>query len=282
MSKYSIHPPEISIKKLDEPSFEVEHREYHWFWFTNVELVQGGNVEIGQGVCMTAYQYPGPEFWERRERKIIRKAKIHDVECLELHGFEYDIDGNLIAESINYAKIDRGYLRTYAFQYVERDNTWLTTWKDNDFDANWNYDPGVPIKIVDVGKWRILDDEHFTDGGPISTPPDVNPNGAGVYEVRIGEAVHRCLRVLEPSNSAEGTMVEAFVNQHGRTMLARRYNGNRWSYGSARTIVDGKPKEWTELLPDAPRLYYNGICFVLWDFSIPDTAMLSGNVHYDR
>jgi len=174
-------------------------------------------------------------------------------------------------------------LRTYAFLSSEGEDIWLSTWKDNSFDSNWNYDPGVPIKVVDVGKWRILDDEHFTDGDTISTPPDVNPNGAGVYEVRIGEAVHRCLRVLEPSSSAEGIMVEAFVNQHGRTMLARRYNGSRWNYSSAGTIIDGgKPREWTELLPDAPRLYYNDICFVLWDFSIPDTAMLSGDVHYDK
>jgi hypothetical protein len=49
-------------------------------------------------------------------------------------------------------------------------------------------------------------------------------------------------------------------------MLFRRYNAPRWSYGSKRTLVDGEPCEWTELLPDAPRLYYDDICFVLWDF----------------
>jgi hypothetical protein len=227
---------------------------------------------------MTAYKYPGPVFWERRERKIERKAKIHEVECLELRGFEYDIDGNVIAESTNFAKIDRGYMRTYGFLHVEyaEDNIIrLSTWKDNGFNDDWDYDPGVPTHVVDVGKWNIIDDEHFTDGDPIPTPEYVSPNGAGLYEVQIEGSIHKCLRVLEPSKSSGGTMVEAFVNRDGRTMLARRYNGNRWAYGAKWTILDGNPREWTELLPDAPRLYYNDICFVLWDFSIPDTALIS-------
>ena len=68
-------------------------------------------------------------------------------------------------------------------------------------------------------------------------------------------------------------MVETFVTEDGLTVLARRYNGNRWHYGSGRTLIDGEPHEWTDVLPDAPRLYYKDICFVLWDFSIPDAAL---------
>jgi len=268
MPKFSMYPPTITISKLDEKPFEVANLEFHWFWFIN--------LEFGQKSQMTAYQYPGPVFWERRERRIDRKAKIHGVECLELRGFEYDIDGNIIAESTNFAKIDRGYMRTYAFLHVEytEDNIIrLSTWKDNGFNDDWDYDPGIPTRVLDVGKWRFIDDNHFTDGDPKSIPINVNSNGIGLWEVKIGESTHRCLRVLQPGNSVDGTMVEAFVNSDGRTMLARRYNGSRWHYGSKRTIVDGTPREWTELLPDAPRMCYNDICFVLWDFSIPDTAL---------
>ncbi|HIE25699.1 TPA: hypothetical protein EYP66_00250 [Candidatus Poribacteria bacterium] len=118
-------------------------------------------------------------------------------------------------------------LRSYAFLYAKGENISIYTWKDNDFDEDWSYDPGTPIRIADVGKWRFIDDQHFTDGNPAPTPPDVSANGAGLWEVRIGEAVHRCLRVLEPDKSTEGAMVETFVDCHGRTMLARRYNGSR-------------------------------------------------------
>jgi hypothetical protein len=279
MPKFSMYPPTITISKLDEKPFEVDHLEFHWFWFINLEL--------GQKSQMTAYQYPGPVFWERRERRIDRKAKIHGVECLELKGVEYDIDGNIISESTNFAKIDRGYMRSYAFMSSEGDNIRLSTWKDNGFNDDWDYDPGAPTQVVDVGKWRFIDDNHFTDGDPESIPINVNPNGVGLWELKIGDATHRCLRVLQPGNrvdgimSVEGTMVEAFVNSDGRTMLARRYNGSRWHYGSksiasidgSKSIIDGTPREWTELLPDAPRIYYSDICFVLWDFSIPDTAL---------
>jgi len=268
MAQYKIQPPIITLKQLNEPPFEVECREFLGFVVP----------EIGQESWVTAYEYPGPKFWERREAKVRRKARVHDVECFEIQTRTYDAEGNLLNESdfhSNFAKVDHGYLRSYAFLYAEGENIRIYTWKDNGFDEDWDYDPGTPIHIADVGKWRLLDGQHFTDGSPAPTPPEINSNGAGLWEVRIGEVVHRCLRVLEPGKSAEGIMVEIFVDCHGREVLFRRYNGSRWAYGSKRTLVDGKPREWTELLPDAPRLYYNDICFVLWDFSIPDIALVT-------
>jgi len=269
MSQYKIQPPIITLKQLDEPPFEVECREYRPFGFIIPEL--------GQESSATAYDYPGPKFWERRERVVKRKARVHDIECLEIQNRSYNAAGELVSESANFAKIDRAYVRSYAFQYAEGESVRIYTWKDNRFDTDWEYDPGTPMRIADVGKWHLLDDQHFTDGEPTPTPPEVYANGAGLWEVRIGEAAHRCLRVLRPGENAEGTMVEFFVDQHGRIMLSRRYNGSRWSYGSTRTLIDGKPHEWTEILPDAPRLYYNDICFVLWDFSIPDIALSAGD-----
>lgn len=266
MAQYKIQPPVITLKQLDEPPFEVECREF-LFGFVVPEL--------GQESWATAYEYPGPKFWERRERKVKRKARVHDAECFEIQNRAHDAEGNLVNESANFTKIDRGYSRDYAFLHAEGENIRIYTWKDNGFNEDWNYDPGTPIRVADVGRWRFLDNQHFTDGSPTSTPPEVNTNGAGLWEVHIGKAVHRCLRMLEPGKSAKDTMVENFVDCHGRMVLGRRYNGSRWSYGTKRTLVDGKPREWTELLPDAPRLYYNDICFVLWDFSIPDIALVT-------
>jgi hypothetical protein len=164
-------------------------------------------------------------------------------------------------------------MRCYGFFYEDDDNTFrISTWKDNGFHEDWHYDPGDPVKIVDVGKWKWLDDSHFTEGMPNITDQHVNPNGAGLWLVRIGNAEHRTLRVLDPSKDPAGTMVETFVNENGKTILARRFNGPRWAYGKKWTLVDGKPQEWTEILPDSPRVYYGDIPFVLWDFSIPHRA----------
>ena len=273
MSQFKIQPPVITLKQLDEPPFAVERRENGPFGFIVPEL--------GRESSSTAYEHPGPKFWQRREYKVKRKADIHGVECFEIQEKSYDAAGALISESANFAKIDRGYVRNYAFQLAEGEKIRIYTWKDSGFNQDWGYDPGTPIRIADVGKWRLLDDRRFTDGEPTPTPPEVDANGAGLWEVQIDEAAHRCLRVLTLSNFAEdidrNTLVESFVDRRGRTMLARRYNGNRWTYGSKRTLIDGKPHEWTEILPDAPRLYYNDICFVLWDFSIPDIALSTGD-----
>jgi hypothetical protein len=180
--------------------------------------------------------------------------------------------GKLAYTNIVYQHTDRGYLRRLGAIYGDENGTRLTTWKDNGFEDAWGYDPGTPLHIVDVGRWRWLDAAHFTDGVHAEVPWGVSPNGAGLWELSIGDRTHRCLRVLEPDDSAEGVMVETFVTEAGLTVLARRYNGNRWHYGRGRSLIDGQPREWTEVLPDAPRLTYNDICFVLWDFSIPDEA----------
>jgi hypothetical protein len=265
MSQYPVQPPSITLKQLDEPPFEVDGEFFDRFTFVAPELGREG--------WSTSYEYPGPRFWTRREYRVSRKARVHGVECLEVQCHAYDAEGNLAWENVAYGKVDRGHVRRYGFLYGDEKSVWITTWKDNDFDAEWGYDPGNPTRMADVGRWQWLDDQHFTDKDLTPAPSGINPNGAGLWEVRLGEVVHRCLRVLEPDDTPEGIMAEAFVDRQGHVVLARRYNGTRWSYGSKRTLVDGEPREWAELLPDAPRLYYDDICFVLWDFSIPDVAL---------
>jgi hypothetical protein len=266
MPLFSVEPPAIRIVRLDEPSFAVECREAGWFSFITPEL--------GQECWYTSYEYPGPRFWERRSRVVRRRAYVHDALCFEIQGRNYGLEGDLQDENAHFCKVDRGYLRSYAFVH-SGEEVRITTWKDNDFEKywGWQYDPGKPVRIVDVGRWRWLDDAHFTDGGPSDIPSDVHSGGAGVWEVHIGQRAHRCLRVLEPGKSGEDIMAEAFVTAEGRAVLARRYNGSRWRIDAKHYQVDGKPQEWTERLPDAPRLYYRDICFVLWDFSIPDHAL---------
>ena len=265
MSQTYVQPPEVRVRRLDEPPFEVTCLQPDKWDFLDLEL--------GQEAEYTAYEYPGPKFWQRRMVKVTRKAKVHHVDCLELQGKSYDAEGTLTDAHSSFYKNDRGFMRAYGYIREEGDRIWVSTWKDNSLNEDWNYDPGRPVRIADVGRWRWLDDEHFTDGDPADTPHDVHPHGAGLWEVQIGQAVHRCLRVLEPDDSAEGIMAEAFVNADGRSVLSRRYNGLRWREDIYLGEAEGKPKDWAEKLPGAPCLYYNDICFVLWDFSIPDMAL---------
>jgi len=257
-------PPEIKIEKLDDKPFEVECREMLFMFVV---------PEIGNKSHCASYEYPGPKLWEFREREVTRRAEVHHIECFEIRCRSYDVEGNLIGESYNYAKIDRGYMRCYAFLYEHDDNKFrIRTWKDYGFNEDWSYDPGEPVKIVDVGKFTWIDDSHFTEGTSNITDQHVNLNGAGLWLVRIGDAKHKTLRILETSKNPAKTMIETFVNEEGKTILARRFNGPRWAYGKKWTLVDGEPREWTEVLPDSPRVYYDDIPFVLWDFSIPDHA----------
>jgi len=260
-------PPKIEIKKLDKKPFDVECREFGFAFIV---------PEIGNKSYCVSYEYP--EFWEFREREVTRKAEVHHVECFEVRCRSYNVEESLIGESYNYIKIDREYMRCYAFLY-EHDNIFrIRTWKDYGFNEDWNYDPGDPVKIIDVGKWQWIDDSHFTEGKPNITDQHINPNGTSLWRIRIDNAEHVALRVLEVSKDSAGTMLDTFVNEEGKVILARRFNGPRWAYGKKWTLIDGKPREWTEVLPESPRVYYNDIPFVLWDFSIPSHAFVNKKV----
>jgi len=270
MDTYSIEPPRILLEQLDAPTFEVTLAKHSDFWLLP--------LEEGRHGWSTSYEYPGPCFWERREHLVKGQAWVHDKPCLETQTRHFDAEGDLSYTNTIFQAVDRGHIRRYAAVFNDARGSRLSTWKDNGFEDAWGYDPGTPLHIVDAGRWRWLDETHFVEDTVPENTWGTNSNGAGLWELTIGDRVHRCLRVLEPEGSAEGIMVETFVTEAGLTVLARRYNGSRWHYGKGKSLIDGVPHEWTEVLPDAPRLYYrqpdgSDVCFVLWDFSIPNHAL---------
>ena len=81
-----------------------------------------------------------------------------------------------------------------------------------------------------------------------------------------GERAFRCLRVIDVGPvSEEEVLIEAFVDERGRTVLARRYNGRLWAQSRYKT-------PWDERLPDALRIVIDGVTFVHWYDCLTDVA----------
>ncbi|MDE0419610.1 MAG: hypothetical protein OXK76_01805 [Gammaproteobacteria bacterium] len=79
----------------------------------------------------------------------------------------------------------------------------------------------------------------------------------GAFAVQLGNRTIRCTRVVEMEREATelDVVIVAYVDDGGRTVLFRRYDGNR------RLGQDGSPPR-VELLPQADRLVIDDMTFV--------------------
>ena len=143
----------------------------------------------------------------------------------------------------------------------------LTTFLDEGFDDNWG--PALPRSLEDRGYLRQLADGSF------SSTPDRSPIvAAGVFEVHIGERSSTCLRVFDadPGATEADNLIEAYVTKEGRTLMHRRYNGNRWGKRDAPPHNQGTELTWIEDLPRARRIVLDGVTYVHWYDCLTDVA----------
>lgn len=126
-----------------------------------------------------------------------------------------------------------------------RRNTFL----DDGFELDW----GACPRHVEAGEWLVQE-----PNGSLKRQPDcpvVFANGA--FAVQVGNRTFNCTRVVEMEKKATelDVVIVAYVDDGGRTVLFRRYDGNR------RVPHDGSPPR-EELLPQADRLVIDGMTFV--------------------
>ena len=79
----------------------------------------------------------------------------------------------------------------------------------------------------------------------------------GVFAVQVGSRTIDCTRVVEMEKEATelDVVIVAYVDDGGRTVLFRRYDGNR------RLAHDGSPPR-AQMLPQADRLVLDDMTFV--------------------
>ena len=249
--------PELRIRPCNEKPFRIDFKEMAW-WFIQ--------PEVGDRAAWGLYEPPtvGGEPWKLSEtvRMIARRpAVIHGRPCVEV-----EVEEEMIRAKPSRVKNSRiwGHLADdevewIAVESLRPDGTReLETFLDERFYEDWD---STPRLVEDRGGLRPLGDGAFaTQAGAAQI------NGAGVFDVQIGTRHFTCLRVFEiikyKQSAERGHVIEAYITQAGRTVLYRRYNGNRRGKHDAPPHNMGEAMTWEEDLPHAARLVVDGVTFV--------------------
>lgn len=80
---------------------------------------------------------------------------------------------------------------------------------------------------------------------------------------------------LEKEASDRDVMVEAYVTRSGRTVLFRRYSGNRWGKRDVPPHNWGEEMTWEEDLPHNHRMVIGGVTYVHHYDNLADAAFVS-------
>lgn len=79
---------------------------------------------------------------------------------------------------------------------------------------------------------------------------------------------------IEASQEAteRDVMIEAYITQAGRTVLFRRYNGNRWAKKDTPPHNWGEKMTWEEDLPHSDRIVIDGVTYVHYYDNLTNVA----------
>lgn len=244
--------PDIVVERLPTQATPIDMRELTW-WFVVPEL--------HDQVRWAEYQpVQGGATWrltQTSSMRAMRPAVLHDLDCVEIEVDETHetVDGLLIQTPTDRHTKVWGRLTDTAVEWlgVERlapDRTRkLDTFLDDGFELDWG---GCP-RHIEVGEWLVQGPNGYLKRHPDG--PVVFADG--VFAVQVGSRTFNCTRVIEMEKEATelDVVIVAYADGSGRTVLFRRYDGNR------RIPHDGSPPRG-DLLPQADRLVIDGMTFV--------------------
>ena len=257
--------PEIRIDASREAPFRIDLRELAW-WFIVPEV--GDRVRYGSYGPSKEGEAP----WRLCGTVSLaasRPAVIHGRPCVEVEVEEHHLAAmagdHKPTEQKNsivkvWGRLTEDAVEWMAVESLRADGTRvLMTFLDEGFYDDWDPSPRL---IEDRGCLRPLADGSFA---------------AGVFDVHIGERCFTCMRVfdLEKEAGERDVMVEAYVTRTGRTVLFRRYNGNRWAKRDAPPHGWGEEMTWEEDLPHNHRMVIGGVTYVHYYDSLTDAACVA-------
>ena len=264
--------PEVTVSRSTGQPFSIDVRELTW-WF----IVP----EVGERVRWAEYEQTrdgsAPKLTEVNSMVARRPAVVHGRECVEIEVDEQAYgDRTGLVRQLDHSPDDE-YRRTRVWgrlddtqvQWVAYESTRKgdgTRELQTFLDESWEYNFGSFSR-------RIEDRDCLTErpDGTFERGPDTpRMFASGLFDVRIGEREFECMRVfdIEADATESDMLVLSYLSRAGRTVLFRRYNGNRWGkLEQAPHPCGGTEMTWGEDLPHAHRLTIDGVTYVhQWDY----------------
>ena len=271
---FPTYRPEITIAKSTGQPFSIHLRELSW-WF----IVP----EVGEQARWAEYEQTRDGSWKLTEVNSMvarRPAVVHKRQCVEIEVDEQSYPDRSGLVPRNHS-LDEEYRRTRVWgrldetevQWVAYESTRRgdgTRELQTFLDESWEYNFGSFARLIeDKGSLTERPDGTFERG-----PDTPNMFSSGLFDVRIsgriGEREFECMRVFDIDADAteSDTLLLAYLNREGRTVLTRRYNGNRWGkLDQPPHRTGGTEMTWEEDLPHAHRLVIDGMTYVhQWDY----------------
>ena len=244
--------PGIVVERLPTKATPIDMRELSW-WFVVPEL--------DDRVGWAEYQ-PIQGGWTWRltattSMRAVRPAVLHDRDCVEIEVDETHeaVEGVLIPTPTDrhtkvWGRLTDTHVEWLGVERLAPDGTRkLDTFLDEGFESDWGTFP----RRIDVGEWLTQE-----PNGNFKRQPDSPVVFAdATFVVHVGARTFNCTRVVEMEQEATelDVVIVAYVDDGGRTVLFRRYDGNR------RVPHDGAAPRG-DLLPEADRLVIDGMTFV--------------------
>ena len=263
--------PEITVSRSTGQPFSIDLRELAW-WF----IVP----EVGERVRWAEYEQTSdgsaPKLTEVNSIVARRPAVVHGRECVEIEVDEHSYGDRTGLVPLNHSQDEEyrrarvwGRLNDTEVQWVAYESTRKgdgTRELQTFLDESWEYNFGSFARLIeDKGYLTERPDGTFERG-----PDTPGMFSSGLFDVRIGEGEFECMRVfdLEADATESDTLVLSYLNREGRTVLFRRYNGNRWGkLDQPPHRTGGTEMTWEEDLPHAHRLLLDGVTYVhQWDY----------------
>lgn len=256
--------PRISIFKSKSEPFKVDLQEMAW-WF----IVP----KIGDSVRWATYEATegGQAFGLKSVHSMFAKcaAEIHGRDCVEIEINEQEPKSS--RSFVSFPQRDKS-LRIWG-SLTDTEVHWIAheSGQSNGkrvlytfLDKGWEQDFGVCERSI-VSRSFLTEPNDQS----LNLPPDLPRLFTDqVFCVSVDEENPvECMRVfeLESEPTDSDVLIEAYVSRTGRTVLARRYNGNRWAKEKDSKLFLGTKETWQEEFPYATTKSINGILFVHYE-----------------
>ena len=267
------YPPkgESNMTKLPKkaPAYTIEATDLEPFCCKWEEL-QGWMIvpKVGEKLSWGLYEAPSGLRTEYTEMEVIGKAEVHGIEGVEIVAIQYDAEDYYRTGSVN--KMERRFIaqltdthsRYLAESHVEEGVRKVFTFMDGEaFTDNWGFGEDNCGQETNLAPKSLLKRNGNTVTG--DTPRET-VDIVGRYKVTINGKSYDTVCVMDIQCFNDGVASEQFIDEHGRTVLWRRFNKDDWAIDR----FGGKP--WSEQLPRNQKLTVNGETYVHWYDCISD------------
>jgi len=251
MKKLPTMMPEYRIEKTDRAPFEVVHEELPGMFII---------PRIGESISFGMYDMPSRKQTGVYKLSVSGKMTLHGVEGVSIQKRYQDTSSK--EEATVFAQLtDKNCKYLGGVSTDMNGNQRIITFLDSEFDEYYGIGDdnfGFPTHRFSEGKITETEGElRLPSGDDVS---DI----VGRFTITMNQVSYDTIRLIDYQDGNQGGMLcEHYLDEHGRTILWRRFNKNDWAYKRY-------GKQWSELLPDNETLIVNGEVYVHWYDCITD------------